>query len=67
MVDRASCGPSATLLQVVTVATMATGLRAAQTRSIYGNLKRGYAEAVRDGESPAYKYHVFHRVVQNKQ
>jgi hypothetical protein len=42
---------------VVTTATMATGLRAAQTRSICGNLKRGYAEAVRDGETPAYKYH----------
>jgi hypothetical protein len=41
MVDHASCDPSETLLQVVTVATKATGLRAAQTRSIYNNLKRG--------------------------
>ena len=57
MVDHASRDPSATILQVVTTATRATGLRAAQTRSICGNLKRGYAEAVRDGETPAYKYH----------
>ena len=57
MVNLASSDPTATLLQVVTAATRATGLRAAQTRSIYGNLKRGYAEAVRDGETPAYKYH----------
>ena len=57
MVDHASRDPSATILQVVTTATRATGLRAAQTRSICGNRKRGYAEAVRDGETPAYKYH----------
>jgi hypothetical protein len=44
-------------LHVVTTVTTATGLRAAQTRNIYGNLKRGYVEAVRDGETPAYKHH----------
>ena len=27
------------------------------TRGIYKNLQCGYAEAVRDGETPAYKYH----------
>jgi hypothetical protein len=53
MVDRARCDPTATLLQVVTAATKATGLRAQQTRDIYKNLKRGYAQAVRDGETLA--------------
>ena len=57
MVGLASCDPTATLRQVVIAATRATGLKAEQTRGIYKNLKRGYAKAVRDSETPAYKYH----------
>ena len=63
MVGLASCDPTATLRQVVIAATRATGLKAEQTRGIYKNLKRGYAEAVRDSETPAYKYHPNARIV----
>ena len=55
MVDHASRDPSATILQVDPPRRLGRhGCGRHKRAASVGNLKRGYAEAVRDGEIPAY-------------